>query len=47
MGDIVQLENEFGLEHKVRVIEFIHSESTNGTEQYPTFEVLDDDEEEV
>ena len=41
MGDITELENEFGLETRVRVIEYIHSESTSGDEEYPTFKVLD------
>lgn len=41
MGDITQLENEYGMKSKVRVIEFIHSENKNGIENYPTFEVLD------
>lgn len=41
MGDLCQLENEFGMENRVRVVEFIHSESSSGLEQYPTFEVVD------
>lgn len=45
MGDIVQLENEFGMEDRSRVIEFIYSESSEGgSENYPTFEVVEDDE---
>lgn len=45
MGDITQLENEYGMESKVRVVEFIHSESTSdGVQDYPTFEVLEESE---
>lgn len=40
MGDITQLENEYGMESRVRVIEFIRSEDKNGIESYPTFEVV-------
>lgn len=43
MGDICQLENEFGMQSRVRVIEFIYSESDNGIETYPTFEVEDEE----
>lgn len=43
MGDITQLENEYGMESRVRVIEFIHSENnSDGTQDYPTFEVLEE-----
>lgn len=46
MGDIVQLENEFGMADRTRVIEFIYSESRDGgSENYPTFEVVEDDDE--
>lgn len=40
MGDITQLENEYGIEARVRVIEFVHSENQSGTETYPTFNVV-------
>lgn len=40
MGDITQLENEYGMESKVRVIEFIRSVDKNGIDSYPTFEVI-------
>lgn len=44
MGDITQLENEYGMESKVRVVEFIHSENnSDGIQDYPTFEVLSED----
>lgn len=43
MGDIAQLENEFGIEAKVRIIEYIHSESTSEISEYPTFEVVDEE----
>jgi hypothetical protein len=46
MGDICELENGYGMESRVRVTEFIYSESDSGTESYPTFTVLDDDEDE-
>jgi hypothetical protein len=37
IGDIVQVENEFGLLGTMRVTEFITSHSTSGLEMYPTF----------
>lgn len=43
MGDIVQLENEFGMADQSRVIEFIFSDSRlGGSENYPTFEVVEE-----
>lgn len=44
MGDITQLENEYGMDSRVRVIEFIHSEDQNGVLTYPTFEVIEQEE---
>lgn len=41
MGDITELENEYGLETRVRVMEYIHSDSDQGIEEYPTFKVLE------
>lgn len=38
IGDIVQLENEYGIAGKARVIEWVRSESDNGVEAYPTFD---------
>lgn len=37
MGDIVQIETEFGMERSARVTEYIYSDSDNGVEEYPTF----------
>ena len=37
MGDIVQVENEFGVLGTMRVTEFITSHSSSGIEMYPTF----------
>lgn len=48
MGDICQLENEFGMSGKVRITEFIYSHNTReGIKAYPTFVVLDDEKEVV
>lgn len=44
MGDITQLENEYGMESKVRVTEFIRSVDKNGIDSYPTFEVIEERE---
>ena len=47
IGDIVQVENEFGICQKFRVTEFITSYSTSGFEMYPTLtEVIDEEDEE-
>ena len=45
MGDICELVNQYGKEARVRVVEYIHSESTSGIEEYPTFKVLEEEEE--
>lgn len=45
MGDFCELENEYGKETRVKVIEYIHSESTSGIEEYPTFKVVEEEEE--
>lgn len=45
MGDICELINQYGKEAKVRVVEYIHSESSSGIEEYPTFKVLEEKEE--
>lgn len=37
MGDIVQLENEYGIKSRSRVTEFTWSSSISGMETYPTF----------
>lgn len=41
MGDIVQLENEYGIESKVRVTELVRSQSISGVSSYPTFNTVD------
>lgn len=40
IGDIVQVENEFGFTERVRVVEFIRSVDENGRRAYPTFEIV-------
>lgn len=42
MGDIVQVENEYGMASPARVTEFIWSSSQSGVESYPTFEAITD-----
>jgi len=37
LGDIVQIVNEYGIEGKARVTEFIRSQSKEGLDSYPTF----------
>ena len=44
MGDITQLENEYGMGSKVRVTEFIRSVDKDGIDSYPTFEVIEEKE---
>jgi hypothetical protein len=41
MGDIVQTANEYGIEGKTRVTEFIRSQSTSGYDEYPTFTTVE------
>ena len=43
MGDVVQVSNEFGVDARTRVIEFIRSYDENGIDTYPTFETVDSD----
>lgn len=40
IGDIVQMQNEYGLGSPARVIEMIHSQDTGGIKMYPTFESI-------
>lgn len=40
MGDIVQVANEYGIESKARIIEFIQSQDANGYSMYPTFSIM-------
>lgn len=42
MGDIVQFSNEYGIQYKSRIIEYIRSYDEKGIEEYPTFEVEDE-----
>ena len=42
MGDIVEIENEYGRTAKCRVVEMITSEDTEGTKFYPSFEAIDE-----
>jgi hypothetical protein len=41
MGDIVQVENEYGLRGRSRVTELVFSEDLSGTGTYPTFEMIE------
>ena len=41
MGDVIQIENEFGIAGKARVIEYIISEDQNGRSFYPTFDSVE------
>lgn len=45
-GDIVQIVTEYGIEAKVRIMEFVRVQDTTGYSTYPTFDVIDDEEEE-
>ena len=40
IGDIVQIENEYGMLGTTRVTEFITAQDTNGISAYPTFEAV-------
>lgn len=39
MGDLVQFANEYGIQYKSRIVEYIRSYDSDGVEEYPTFEV--------
>lgn len=41
MGDIVEIENEYGQSSKSRIVEIITSEDTSGLTFYPSFEAID------
>lgn len=45
LGDIVQVENEYGTSTKTRVIEHIRSYNGEGYKEYPTFEKVEEQEE--
>lgn len=40
LGDIVQTSNEYGMETKSRVIEYIQTQDESGVSAYPTFEAI-------
>lgn len=42
MGDIVEITNEYGIKGAARVIEYIHNDTNNGSDVYPTFEAIQD-----
>lgn len=37
LGDVIQIENKYGITAKARVVEYIQSEDTSGRQEYPTF----------
>lgn len=41
LGDIVQIENEYGLRGKARITEIIYSENLSAKEIYPTFQMIE------
>ena len=45
MGDIVELENLYKINSRVRITEFIYSTDQNGTSEYPGFEVIEEEKE--
>lgn len=45
-GDIVQFVNEYNMEARVRVMEIVISQDTSGYKCYPTFSVIEEDENE-
>lgn len=44
LGDIVQLENEYGMSSKSKITEIIRSHKTEGYSVYPTFEIEKEEE---
>lgn len=42
VGDILQIENEYGIAKKVRVTEMIRSQDSSGLSMYPTFSILEE-----
>lgn len=44
MGDIVEVENEYGQESTTRVTEYIWSQDASETKNYPSFTVIEDEE---
>lgn len=47
LGDLVEIENEYGMSDKVRVSELIRSYDSDGYKEYPTFEKIEDEQEEL
>lgn len=45
-GDIVHIENEYGFESRVRILEIVISDSEEGFSVYPTFENVEDEKNE-
>lgn len=45
-GDIVQIQNEYGHNNRVRVLEVVTSENEEGTSVYPTFKTISEEGEE-
>ena len=43
MGDIVQVETEYGIASRMRIVELVRSMDLNGYTTYPTFRVLDEE----
>lgn len=41
VGDIVQFKNDYGIESKSRITEYIYSEDISGINNYPTFTVIE------
>ena len=39
-GDVVQVENDFGINSKARITEFIRSQDTDGLTMYPSFSII-------
>lgn len=44
LGDIVQIENEFEIRDRARIVEIIHSDDKSGRIVYPTFEAYEEEE---
>ena len=43
IGDILELEDEYGRQSRTRVVEFVRNQDDSGYKAYPSFEVVDDD----
>lgn len=41
VGDIVQFKNDYGIEGKTRITEYIYSEDLSGINNYPTFTIIE------